>query len=400
MSPRLYVLFFVALVGSWLNAAEPNAPFAVKAGDVWVMAGDSITAQRQHSNYIEAFFRTRYPELKLQFRNSGVGGHTMQSTSARFDYDIAGFKPTIVSIELGMNDVGRGDDPTNYIEGAKKLIGQVRSVGATPVLISSSPVNDGSKMDAWKSDRCRRIHPYTEALIKLAGEEKLTVVDQYHPLLALWGDNKGEDGKDKVGLLGDPVHPGFVGQYTMAATILAGLGVDRDVSSATLKADGTVVDSKDCKILNAKAADGGLSFTRLDERAPWPLPARNRDALKLMPEIDDLSRYLLTIADLPAGDYTVSIGGVEAATVSAADLAKGWNMATLADGAVAQNGAKIVDLIGNLQGKLNTAWRTASKEKDADKLAEAQKAIDSAEAELAEACRPMPIEFSIRPAKK
>src|SRR5215216_1286902 len=83
-------------------AAEPATPLRLKEGDVWVMAGDSITAQRQHSNFIESFFRARYPELKLQFRNSGVGGHTMQSTSARFDYDIAAFKPTIVSIELGM----------------------------------------------------------------------------------------------------------------------------------------------------------------------------------------------------------------------------------------------------------------------------------------------------------
>lgn len=400
MQSRFLMFAAVILFGSSLPAAEPKTPFAVKAGDVWVMAGDSITAQRQHSNYVEAFFRTRYPELKLQFRNSGVGGHTMQSTSARFDYDIAGFKPTIVSIELGMNDVGRGDDPKNYIEGAKKLIGQVRSINATPVLISSSPVNDGSKLDAWKSDRCRRIHPYTDALIKLADEERLTVVDQYHPLLALWGNNKGEDGKDKIGLLGDPVHPGFVGQYTMAATILAGLGVDRDVSSATLKADGTVVDAKGCEISNVKVVDDGLSFTRLDERGPWPLPARNRDALKLMPEIADLSRYMLTVSDLPAGDYTVSIGGGEAATVSAADLAKGWNMAALADGAVAERGAKIVDMIGNLQGKLNSAWRTASKEKDAEKLAEAQKAIDAAEAELAEMCRPKPVEFLVRPANK
>jgi len=75
-------------------------------------------------------------------------------------------------------------------------------------------------------------------------------------------------------------------------------------------------------------------------------------------------------------------------------------MATLANGVVAERGTKIVDLIGNLQGKLNTAWRAASKEKDADKLAEAQKAIDAAEAELAEACRPTAVEFAIRRADK
>ena len=41
-----------------LNAAEPAA-FPLKDGDVWVMAGDSITAQHLHSNYFEAFCYAR-----------------------------------------------------------------------------------------------------------------------------------------------------------------------------------------------------------------------------------------------------------------------------------------------------------------------------------------------------
>ena len=399
MCCRLWSVVALLVIGASVQAADPAVPLKLKENDVWVMAGDSITAQRQHSNYIEAFFRTRYPALKLQFRNSGVGGHTMQSTSARFDYDIAAFKPTIVSIELGMNDVGGGDDPKKYIEGAVKLIGQVRSAGATPVLITSSPVNDGSKMEAWKSDRCRRIHPYSEALKQLAADEKLTFVDQYHPLLAQWAANKDENNKDKIGLIGDPVHPGPVGQYTMAATIIAGLNVDREVSSATLKADGTVVEAKGCKITAAKAADGGLSFTRQDEKLPWPIPAQSRAALKLMPEIADLSRYTLTVTGLAAGDYTVSIGGKEAGKVTADELAKGWNLTTLEGGAITERGAKIVEQINKLQNPLNNAFRGASKAKDEAKLAEAQKDIEAAEAELTKLVQPEAVEFVIKPAK-
>src|SRR5882762_8738699 len=93
-----------------LRAAEPAA-FPLKDGDVWVMAGDSITAQHLHSNYFEAFCFARYPKLKFAFRNSGVGGHTIPSTLTRFDYDIAAWQPTVVSIELGMND--KGGTPTD-----------------------------------------------------------------------------------------------------------------------------------------------------------------------------------------------------------------------------------------------------------------------------------------------
>src|SRR5215831_5298101 len=95
-------LLTAALVVLPLPAAEPTFP--LKDGDVWVMAGDSITAQHLHSNYIEAFCYARYPKLKFAFRNSGVGGHTIPTTLARFDYDIAAWKPTVVSVELGMND--------------------------------------------------------------------------------------------------------------------------------------------------------------------------------------------------------------------------------------------------------------------------------------------------------
>lgn len=402
------------------DAARSETPLTVKSGDFWVMAGDSITAQKLHSNYIEAFFRTRYPNLKLQFRNSGIGGNTTTSVAARFDYDIAAWKPTIVSIELGMNDVGSGDDPTKYVNGMKNLLKLIRDTGATPLLISSSPVNDGSKMDDWKTDRCRKIHPYTEALQKLAAEEKVAFVDQFHPLLALWHSNKllvtgkepappapkpGEKPKpvlipEKVALGGDPVHPGQVGQYTMAGTILNALNVDREVSSATLKADGTVVDAKLCKITNTAAKDGVLTFTRLDERGPWPIHTKQRSALKVLPEMVDLSQYVLKVEGLPAGEYSIVTDGKEATRAASDDLARGINLSTVETGVIAERGDKIVDLIGKLQQTLVSNWRAASKAKDAAAMAEAQKAIDAAEAELADACTPKPIQFEIRPIAK
>ena len=96
--------FLLGAVAMPSFAADPTFP--LKDGDIWVMAGDSITAQHLHSNYFEAFCYARYPNVKFAFRNSGVGGHTIPSTLARFEYDIAGWKPTVVSVELGMNDSG------------------------------------------------------------------------------------------------------------------------------------------------------------------------------------------------------------------------------------------------------------------------------------------------------
>ena len=417
MKLPLFATFICASIAP-LFAAEPE--LKLKDNDVWVMAGDSITAQRQHTNYIEAFYRARNPKLNLHFRNSGIGGNRTKDVLARFDYDVAAWKPTIVSVELGMNDAN-GDPKAldAYVSGTKAIIAKIREIGAQPVLISSSPVDDGSMMNDWKGARCANLHPFTEALQKLAAEENVVFVDQYHPLINVWGENRrkgaeeeaknpqpepapakptpdGKPAKPKlppslIPLGGDPVHTGPVGQTTMAATILKGLKADGEVSSATLSADGKVIDSKGCKISDVSAKDGKLAFTRLDETNPWPINPAGKAAVKLLPDALDLSLYLLKVTDLPEGDYKVTVDGKPAATVSSKDLAAGWNMTLALEG----RSSAIHKHLYNLQGRLNNDWRKASKEKDAEKLAAAQAAIDTTEKELQALLQPVPLKIEI-----
>src|SRR5262245_62373688 len=124
--------------------AKPVAAgdFLLKDGDIWVMAGDSITAQHLHSNYVEAFCYARYPKLKFAFRNSGVGGHTIPTTLNRFEYDIAAWRPTVVSVELGMNDSG-GTPTERFVTNMGTMVGRIRAINARPVILAASPVNDG-----------------------------------------------------------------------------------------------------------------------------------------------------------------------------------------------------------------------------------------------------------------
>jgi lysophospholipase L1-like esterase len=416
---RISSLSAMAMAFAAVLHAEP-APLKLKDNDVWVMVGDSITAQRMHSNYIEMYYRTRHPGLKLHFRNSGIGGNRTSHVLDRFDYDVAGWKPTIVSVELGMNDVGGPFEKTlpAYVEGMKKIIGKIRAIPATPILISSSPVDDGSKMNDWRGDRCKNIHPFTEALQKLAAEEDVLFVDQYHPLIDVWGDNRrngaelaaknpqpepapapsadGKPAKPKlppslIPLGGDPVHPGPVGQYTMAAVILKGLGAGGEVSSATLSADGKVGDVKGCKITDVSAADGKLSFTRLDETGFWPILPSGKAAFDLLPSALDLSQYLLKVTGLADGEYQITIDGKPAAKATAKQLAEGWNM-TLA---MSERSSAIGKLVQQLQSPLNQAWRKASKEKDAEKVAAAQAAIEACEKDLQALVQPVPVKVGI-----
>src|SRR5437764_11948077 len=143
---RLHRLLAPALA-LCLLAAVPAAPaqretFPLRDGDTWVMGGDSITAQHLHSNYFEAFCFARYPQHTFRFRNSGVGGDTIPKLIARFDWDVAAWKPTVVSVELGMNDQG-GYTVEQFMANMEILTKRIRSDSARPVFLTARPINNG-----------------------------------------------------------------------------------------------------------------------------------------------------------------------------------------------------------------------------------------------------------------
>src|SRR5262249_9548010 len=172
--------------GTAQQAATPTFP--LKDGDIWVMAGDSITAQHLHSNYFEAFCYARYPKLTFAFRNSGVGGHTIPSTLARFEYDVAAWKPTVISGELGMNDSG-GTATDRFVANMETMVKRIRSVNARPVIFAASPVNDGTTT-ARLAGRNVRLDEYATALKVFCQKEKVPYADQFHALVDVWGKNK------------------------------------------------------------------------------------------------------------------------------------------------------------------------------------------------------------------
>src|SRR5688572_18385548 len=81
-----------------------HSKIQLKSGDTLVFLGDSITHQCLYTQYVEDYFYTRYPKRRIHFHNAGVGGDRATNALARFDEDVASFKPKYVTILLGMND--------------------------------------------------------------------------------------------------------------------------------------------------------------------------------------------------------------------------------------------------------------------------------------------------------
>lgn len=420
-------------------AAEPEFP--LKDGDIWVMAGDSITAQHLHSNYFEAFCFARYPQLKFSFRNSGVGGHTIPSTLARFDYDVAAWKPTVVSVELGMND--KGGTPTDkYLQNMKTMVDRIRASGARPVILAASPVNNGETL-AKLGGQNTRLNEYATQLNGFCEQEKVPYANQFHALLDVWGQNKPREqlanslgslkqlatddklagvdhlrqflaAQDKepnppVSMQGDPVHPGPPGQLMMAAALLQALGAEKFVSSATLDSTGKLVDAKGCKIEDVTPAGGGVTFTRLDERLPFPIPDETRNIVAFDPTIFAMSQYLLTVKGLKAGDYLLKINGVVSGTVTAEQLARGVNLTSLVAGPsetlANPVNARSRAILGAVSAKENLVgqWRGLSQRAHAgggdaklkDELAELTKKVEEADGKIREAATPQKLRFEV-----
>ena len=430
-----------AVVALQWGLGSVKAEFPLKQGDTWVMAGDSITAQHLHSNYFEAFCFARYPQLKFAFRNSGVGGHTIPSTLARFDYDIAAWKPTVVSVELGMND--KGGTPTDkFVANMTTMVERIRSVKARPIILSASPVNDGTTMANLGGNQ--RLHEYAVALKDFSAKEQIPYADQFHALVDVWGLNKSKEtmagtilklkqasaddalvgvehlraflaaqAKSPVPLVsmqGDAVHPGPPGQLMMAAALLKALGADGFVSSLTLAADGKVVESKGCKVDGLKAEAGRIEFDRLDERLPFPIPEDAQTVTAFYPTILDLSQYTLKVTGLKDGSYSMKINGIASATLTSKELANGVNLTALTPIApatvnpITAQSRAILSAVANKENLVGQ-WRGQSKQAIApgaapelqEKLALVTKTVEEADEKIRQAAKPQKLHFEIAP---
>jgi hypothetical protein len=193
----------------------------------------------------------------------------------------------------------------------------------------------------------------------------------------------------------------------MAAALLKDLGADPFVSSAALDAAGKVTESKGCAVSGVKAEDGRLTFDRLDERLPFPIPDQARAALPLYPEVLGLSEYTLQVSGLKGDQYRLRVNDKDVATVSARDLETGVNLTAYGQGPIAAQGKEVLAAVEAKEGLVGQ-WRGQSKTasaKDApagarEKLEELTKKVEEADGKIRAAAKPRPLHFELVAAAK
>ncbi len=360
-----------AIVVSYSGAADAETPvtpqvakaaasrgFAINNGDRVVFLGDSITEQRLYTTYLEAYWLTRYPTYRLSFRNVGWGGDTAwmrqrfqtdkdamyaaapevqqamieKAVAAGLGRDVLPLKPTVVTIDFGMNDheyqAFRPDICSTYVRSQNQLTKILKASGARVALITPQPIED-RRPDPDQDLRNQSLRQFSEALKGVAATQNVAFVDQFNPYMATMMKVRAANPNAFVGG-GDALHPGPAGQLIMAWSILKGLGVPSVVSRVELDMARSlgkqVVVAENSQVSNVTLDKGVISFDRLDSALPMPVDDRAEQALQLIPFLEDLNCYTLKVAGLKSDYYDVRIDGESVGGVTSEELAKGWNM--------------------------------------------------------------------------
>lgn len=312
----------------------PLSKFDLKSGDSIVFLGDSITHQCLYTQYVEDFFYTRYPKMRLKFHNSGVGGAKAWDALARFDRDVAAYKPKYVTVLLGMND-GRYQ-PFNdeifqtYYNDMSTLIGRIKEIGAEPILITPTMFDArAARMGTRKRDPAA-VELYNSVLAyygawlrETAAESGFGFVDMYGPLNNITIAERQKD--PSFTLIKDAIHPDAPGQVVMAFAILSDMNVQRQVSRIAISQNALgkpASSAKGGKVSELKYTDDGVSFTWLADSLPWVVPEEAQLGAKLTKLGHKLSQESLSIHGLPAGQYELSIDGTVVGKYSNTALAR------------------------------------------------------------------------------
>ena len=329
-----------------LKAPQP-AGLALKKGDCLAIAGDSITEQKMYSRVMETYLTVCVPELEITARQYGWGGEQAPGFLARMTNDCLRFKPTIATTCYGMNDHGYRPYEAGIGDRYRKAsTGIVQSFKANGVrVIQGAPGCVGVRNSAgWDAAGVEAKNLNLAELrnigVEIARQEQVGFADVFWPMLqaGFAGKQKYGEGYHIAG--GDGVHPGWAGHLMMAYAFLKSFGLDGDIGTFTvdLKKHTTVVSKGHALVLVVKSPLVGGSKNQATEvtikssRYPFcatgdvKLDNNIRSAMTLAPFNQELNRLMLVAKNGKAKSYRVT-WGTESKTYSAAQLAKGVNLA-------------------------------------------------------------------------
>lgn len=362
---------------AWAGSAFAADDFFLKRGDRVVFYGDSITDQRLYTVLTETYVLTRYPGLNASFVHSGWGGDKVSGggggpIDVRLERDVLAYKPTVMTIMLGMNDGHyQPPDPEKdkaYFTGYEYIVDKMRKAdpGIRITAIQPSPYDDVTRTPLFPGGYNAILVNYSRWIADYAKRSNLTVADFNAPLVAMLEKANAADPANAQKILPDRVHPAISGHLIMAEQLIKAWNGRPVVSAVSIDASTEtpkVETSDHAKISDLKAGNG-ISWTEMDDALPLPFAAWTQGnagalmalAIRSSDVTEAINQQPLKVSGLKPGDYTLQIDSKPVGTFSAADLAQGINLATL-DTPMAQQAAEVHSLTVAHSTIHNDRWR-------------------------------------------
>lgn len=411
--PLLFVLLLV------MARADAQGAFFLKNGDRVVFYGDSITEQRLYTTFVETYVVTRFPKLNVSFVHSGVGGDRVGGGWAgpidlRLDRDVIAYKPTVMTIMLGMNDASyRGYDEgifNTYATGYQHILQKVKA--ALPnirfTLIQPSPFDDTTRTPTVPDGGYNNVLVrYGDYVKQLGQKEGALVADMNTPVVAMLSSAKVADANLATKIIPDRVHPGPGGHLIMAEGLLKAWNAPAIVTNVEIDAAAKrAVHADNTTVKNVAQSGDMLSWEQTDNALPFPLDMKDAPfalAVRSSDFLTALDQQPLKVTGLTAANYTLKIDGEAVGTFTKEQLAEGINLAEQPTPMV-QQAAGVLALTRKHNDIHFTRWRTVQMPMADDKSPAVQKALDALDAldvaltkEQRAAAQPKPRKYELSP---
>jgi lysophospholipase L1-like esterase len=394
------VLAFAAVAAAVF--AEPSG-FHLRHGDTVVFYGDSITDQRLYTTFVETFAVTRYPHLNVKFVHSGWGGDRVSgggggSIDVRLARDVFPYKPTVITVMLGMND-GRYtpfEQPVfdEYAAGYEKIVRELKrgAPDARITLIQPSPFDDATRPPTMRGGYNTVLLRFSDFVKQLAAKHGLMVADLNTNVVRALEKAKATDPEGAKQIIPDRVHPEAGGHLLMAAELLRAWKAPEVVSAVEIDAAaGKVTNAVNTRVAELSASSG-LRWTQLDRALPMPIEMKDPATALAVRSSDFVASFnmqLLRVMGLAPGRYALSVDGEPVGSFSAAELANSINLAMLPT-PMAKQAAAVHDLTLKHNDVHFARWRTVEVPLAGlatEKTRAAIDALDALEADLVAAQR-------------
>ena len=340
------LLFGLALAFFWSALAfQPQARaqgFSLRNGDTVVLYGDSITEQNFYNQWVELYTVTRFPSMRIRFYGAGVGGDRVDGGGGggideRLARDVFAYKPTMVTVMLGMNDGHYGADTeqieTNYTKGYAHILESIHAhcPEARITVLGPSPYDDVTRPPGAGGGYNAVMEHFADLDRDLAAKYGAIFVNLNPPVVAALKKADAMDPLMAKLLLPDRVHPDQVVHWVMAEALLKGWNAPALVSSVTIDAhEAKAADAENAQVESVEREKDTLRWTTLEDALPLPLMKGNAP-LALLQEVSDIESALnqepLRVTGLATGEYNLAIDGEPTGTFSADELSKGINLA-------------------------------------------------------------------------